>query len=284
MKLKRTFAVLAVAALAALPVAGEQKGGLTYKGPVQIAKIADDTDVAIVVRYVGPATAGVDTVAVAANGDLTFIKDGAAYTGMECPVAAPLGGIIVVANAACDTLGEVVDAINSGPDFKAFILDGLRTDTSNDTLLTIGATDATPAVGLALNFDSDVAKWSSTALVECRNFSCFASGGTTLPITNPYRGYISAIQFYNEKSTWTGASDVFVYSVKPLNGAPTSETVTAVYTIAGGASTVVKIENASTFGSDGFFGYKDSKLIFRVANTTTGSAFVVYATANLFTY
>src|SRR5687767_6845145 len=74
---------------------------------------ADDTDTAMLIKFVGPSTGSTTTmnsgkveVAVTTS-DITFTSGAAgseaADTSLECPVSGALGGIIDVSNAACNT-------------------------------------------------------------------------------------------------------------------------------------------------------------------------------------
>jgi hypothetical protein len=121
-------------------------------------------------------------------------------------------------------------------------------------------------------------------MVPCRTFDCYAGGGKTLPTTNPYRGTISSIKFYNEASAYATTSTIAVLSVKPANGSPTSETVSTVYQTAAAATGTVQVKDAAAFGPDGLYGDKDAKLLFRVLNTGASSAFLVYASGNQYSY
>src|SRR5688572_9745719 len=86
-------------------------------------QLAADTEPLIAIKYVGTAVV-TTSVAVEADGNLTFVEGGAAHDGFECPVSAPLGGVIDVSDTACDTWGEVVDIINNDADgvFKAVLV------------------------------------------------------------------------------------------------------------------------------------------------------------------
>jgi hypothetical protein len=73
-------------------------------------------------------------VAVEADGNLTFTVAGAAYAGFECPFSGALGGVLDVSDAECNTVGEVVQIINSTPTnfatgyFRAAMVNALATD------------------------------------------------------------------------------------------------------------------------------------------------------------
>src|SRR5512147_2393037 len=82
------------------------QGGLGVSDAIS----AVSTDIGLYVKYVGASQTGTATVAVdAATGDIAFVVNGAADTTIGCPTAT---GTIDVSNAACDTMGEVLDVIN----------------------------------------------------------------------------------------------------------------------------------------------------------------------------
>lgn len=214
--------------------------------PVAVS-VSDDTGIAALVRYVGSNSSA--TVAVAANGDLTFQVGGAAYSGFECPVSGGLGGIIDVSDAACNTLGEVIDTINGNctgcsSDFRAVLVDSLRTDSSNDTLVTFSATETTLTKGVQLNIDTDVALLDSRALVLNRtDISGYLGGPPNFRLLeNPNGGTNPSLRYYSITSTYgSGTSTSTIYSVKVSNKTAGSETATVLYgPQAAGATTVAK--------------------------------------------
>ena len=244
-------------------------------------QFSDDTGIAMLVRYVGSNSSA--TVAVdAGTGDLTFQVGGSAYTGFECPVAGALGGIIDVSNAACDTMAEVVDTINGSctgcsSDFRAVLIDSLRTDSSNDTIVTIGATQVTRTDGLQLNIDTSVALVESRALIPNRtNIAGFLGGPATgyKLLENPYMNQWPFLRWFEGYSTYgAGTSLMNVYSVKPSNKVSGAETVSTLWgPEAMGATTVNK--QFSYWQNALLPGRRNEKLIVRVTNSnamaTTG--------------
>lgn len=244
------------------------------QNPVTVT-FGDDAGISMLVRYVGSNSSA--TVAVdAGTGDLTFEVGGAAYTGFECPVAGALGGIIDVSNAACNTMGEVVDTINGNctgcsSDFRAVLIDSVRTDTSIDALVTIGTTQTTLTGGLALNIDTSVAMIESRALIPNRtNIAGFLGGpaaGFRL-LENPFMGQWPFLRWFQGYSTYgAGTSVLNVYSVKPKNKVAGSETVTTLWgPEAMGATTAVK---QFTYWQNVLLpGRRDEKMIVRITNDT----------------
>jgi hypothetical protein len=272
--------------LTSTPVSADSYGyllNLMLNGEPAGRYATDDTDVAIILKYVG-AQSG--TVAVAAGGDITF-KEGAsgsetASASFECPVSGALGGVIDVSDSACDTLGEVVDTINGSctgcltTSWRAVILDGLRADSSNDTLLTFSETASPTAnAGMNLLWDTSTAFMSTVALTDCRNFECGYIMGTSRSapplVENPWNGRRSFVWYFSQLSTYgsgDSAQQIISVDVKNKVGEAGSETATVLWQGAGGASTT-----ASTFDArySGFPCKKNQKCIVRLLNSAAAS-------------
>jgi len=129
--------ILAVAVAAAVafsaPLTPVSAQALPFTVPAR-SYIADlnitlDNTPIFAIKYVGTGNAA--TVAVEADSNLTFVVNGVAYNGFECPVAGPtLDGVIDVSDGACNSAGEIVDVINNDVNhlFKAVILTGTRAE------------------------------------------------------------------------------------------------------------------------------------------------------------
>jgi len=253
MKTKTLLILAAVLALASLPAYAAVHDKIDAGTPTGGALVAVSTDTAMLVQYVG-GVAGGGEVTVAAGGDVSLTVAGAADTTTECPVAGAYGGVMTVANASCDTLGELCDAINFSDDWRCVLVNALRSDSSNNTLATIGATDADLDAGLALKWDTAVALHMTQAVIPneiIRGFYLRGGNDDSAIVENPWAGSQSALLSYSTNVTTGGAATVNVYSVLPinkrsvLNAAGTgfiggSETVTTLFTIAGGATGVVR--------------------------------------------
>ena len=120
------------------------------------AALTDDTDVGLVVRYVGAQKSA--TVTVAAAGDITFKHGAAAAEVADTTIqigATP--GMIDVSNSAGNTMALVVDAINKSANWKAYIKDALRADSSDastGSLLAMAETTISPLTDLPLYKDT----------------------------------------------------------------------------------------------------------------------------------
>lgn len=248
--------------------------------------IADDQGVAVLVKYYpGVSTNTSATMQVANGGAITFQVAAAAYTGFECPVAGALGGIIDTTNAACNTLGEVVDSINGTAEtfasgfFRAVIVDGLRTDDSSTGILTAGATQVTTAEGLPIYWDTSAnfALGETRALLpgDCRtNIACFVTPAGKL-LSNPYFGQQTMVNWVEGYSTYgAGTSNLYMYTVKPINKAVGVETVNTIWgPEAMGASTVTK--QFTQFQYSPAYGRPNEKVLVRVTNSNAQATVVL---------
>ncbi len=244
---------------------------------------AVSTDVGILIKYVGGGTGG--TVAVdAATGDLTLstgpVGGSAVDTTLECPLSGAFAGVIDTSNAACNTLGEVVDIINGSANWRAVIVDGVRSDSSDNTLITLAETAANTAKGVGLLKDTTVALNVSLALMpfdrlDIRNY--LSGEGTTSKFTpNPVADNRAVVFFVSGTFTGTGADTHEVISILPnlqrcTNGAAAnvcsaSETNTTIKSTPGGTTTVNKEYK------DLVYGKKGEKLLVRLKAATTFTA------------
>jgi hypothetical protein len=260
--MRKTILAFLIALALAAPLAAQT--------PVAAVASADDTDIAFLVRYVGAENSA--TVAVAVAGQLTFQVGGAAYTGFECPVAGALGGIIDTTNAACNTIQEVVDTINGNctgcaSDFRAVTVDALGTDSSDNTLLTIGATQVTRSDGLPIYYESAQVDFATRALTNCRTIDCFGVSPRGSINENPFGGTQTFLQWINGSLTFDGGgvSTFTVYSVKSSNKTAGKETVTTLWSGAGAATTVLK--EISAFQNVPLIGRPHEKIIVRMTGS-----------------
>lgn len=263
-----------------------------FNPPNQIVNVsqavsADDLGVAVLVKYYpGISTNTSATMQVANGGAITFQVAAAAYTGFECPVSGALGGIIDTTNAACNTLGEVVDIINGTAEnfttgfFRAVIVDGLRTDDSSTGILTAGATQVTRSDGLPIYWDTSAnfAVGEARALVpgDCRtNIACWVTPAGKI-LQNPFAGQQTMVNWVEGYNTYgSGTSRLRIYSVKPVNKALTtgSETSTQLWDEAMGATTVNK--QFTQFQYTPVYGRPNEKVLVRVVNSAAQASVVL---------
>lgn len=248
---------------------------------------ADDTDVAMIVKYIG-SSASAD-VAVAAGGDLTFRDNAVADATFECPVSGALGGIIDVSDAACDTMGEVVDIVNASANWRVVLIDALRSDSSNDTIKTISATEATTAKGLVLNFDTDVAFMVSVSLLP------FEYRDSIMPYLegvqsgnawnqNPFSGTQSRARLATGFSTYGSGTSLWeVHCRKPKFAQAGSETVVKRWTTAAGATTVRDTLDAVDWG-EGVLCDQDAVPLVRIKNSAAAATVQLTAHGAMWRY
>lgn len=247
---------------------------------------ADDTDVAMLVGYFSTsATNNSGLVAVAANGDMTFTQGvlgaEAASTEFECPVSGALGGVIDVSDAACNTVGEVCDIINASTSWRCIGLDSMRSDVVDARILTIAATRATAAAGLAINWDTSTKFQATTALTPYRSLSDYIVPGTRTLKADLYTGTRTGLFLGSATSTYgSGTSTLRFYSVDIKQTSPTkwSEVATQIYFTPGGATTVAQTYD---FRDIGLWGKIDGKVIARIDNSAAASA-ITFRTYGLF--
>lgn len=268
------------------------------EGEVDGAAIAtDDTDVAMLVKYVGNEGSGLVAVD-AATGDLTF-TDGAeggeaATDTFECPVSGGLGGVIDVSNAACNTLGEVCDAINGqssgATGWRCVILDGLRSDSSNNSLLTISATAATAEAGLGLAWDTDTVGFNVSRCMNCsRDISTYLAGVGTNPklVPNPFAGTRTFFLTGRATSTYGSGTSTFQIISSLVNNNLNNteygaETNTTIWSIAGGATTAEAIFNQ--FEPYGLPCKKSEKCLARLSNSAAMASVNFNVTSTRYSY
>jgi hypothetical protein len=304
-KYMKTFTKFLGAALATLGLTAVLSAQATVYGPVVVSqsqpkavsdiKTAVSTDVGIYVRYVGTGT-GVATVEVAAGGDITLVANGAADATLECPVSGALGGVIDVSDTACDTIGEVVDVINSSVDWIAVPHASLRSDSSNNTLITLAATDAKLPNGLGLLRDSAVALTINLVLApggydQQGNFtginayvnqnSAPGTAGSGRRLTpNPFNGFDTTLLYAKENITTTdNAANLFrAFCVVPNNkdNANSTEVVREMYQEPAGLTTVTAL--IDEFLNNGGLLCNDGKVVVTTKGTTTLTAPSTFAT------
>jgi hypothetical protein len=210
-----------------------------------------DVQPAVWVKYFGPGGAATTTVTTA-GAAVTFIVNGAAYTGFECPVAGALGGIIDTSNAACNTLGEVVDSINSTPAtfatgyFRAVIGAGLRTDSSNASFLAVAASNAvTGPIGIPLYWDDSVLDDNQIGLWDdTKGIKNWIPGTRLIP--NPWADSDNVLLYGTSNIANAGALGSYtVYGVKEnyVPGGVSSEVVRVMFQKASAATGVTTTFN-----------------------------------------
>lgn len=264
---------------------------------------ADDLDTAFLIKYVGTQQRG--TIDVAANGDIT-LKHGASGsevvdTTIECDASiAATGsrnGIIDVSDPACDTVGEVMNIINSqSTNWVMVPLDALLSDDLNaggsGSLVTVSAQSCSVTDGYAAKWDTDTKFISTIALLppEARKIGFYLTGtlGTNINLkVNPYAGLKTMVGTANATSTYGSGTSSYAINqelVKYIRTSPnggvggsSTSVITKLYgDIAGGATTVNKTfialtDNFRIVGDDG------TKVVLRLTNSAAMASTVHYA-------
>jgi hypothetical protein len=297
--LKRGVTAALVALLTLFPLAGLAPQGASAQGvnlqgiqvvpfnyvPVSNIVTAVDTEAALYIKYYGPGGASTTTVAVEADGNLTFVVNGAAYTGFECPVSGALGGVIDVSDSACNTAGEVVDIINSTATtfstgyFRAVIAAGARADDINASWLADAAdTEVTTPTGERVLWDSSdlddsqVGLWNES--LGIRNWI----SGTRVP-SNAFADRDSVLLYAHENLTNAGTiTNIEIHCTVEnyKDGGTGSETDSIIYLEAAGATTATGLVNE--FTNAGGLVCRGGKLWMRVlasgADTSAQTLFV----------
>lgn len=243
---------------------------------------AVSTEVPIIVRYVGTNANG-GTVAVAAGGDLTFSQGAVGSSTADATVKCPSGGssgVIDVSDTACDTLGEVVDILNATSNWRAVILEGLRADSSNNTLITLSETAANTIDGLGLLHDGTVS-FKGTILVnsdDARSMKFYVDPtrrqGTGIK-AKPFAGQSAIALLLRSTSTYgSGTSSLEVICVDVTNGATGASETSTKYVTAAGATTVATTLDFTPYGLGCPVG---QKMLWRTNNSEAMTVFTGYA-------
>ncbi len=175
---------------------------------------SDDTDVGLVVMYVGAQVSA--TIEVDSSGDITFKHGALAAEAVDTTIdsGGDDPGVIDTSDTNANTMGEVVDIINASANWKAYLKDALRADASTDALLIVAETTMVPNVTETdLPMDTSVAL-SLTVRIGSRtkvngSEEHSAAEVTSIISTNTFGSGTSLIQIYEvdelaktEKKIW----------------------------------------------------------------------------------
>lgn len=251
--------IVATAAFAALPAVAVSQGSNIFGLQVQPFKatpvggltVAADTAPALVIKYNGAGP--LPKVANTGGTSITFTVNAVAYDGFECPVSGDLGGIIDVTNGSCDTLGEVVDSINSdvNGNFVAVIAAGLRADSSASLLTDAADTDVATPAGEVIYWDSSSLDDSEIVLVT----QGFTQAQYGLDVFGPGGGHAESVRL--PKNPWAGTDTVLLYA---------DENIANLGTI-GNFDALCVAENYVTSGT----GSETATVMYRETGASTGT-------------
>lgn len=275
--MKKLLSLSALAALLALTLPLKSTyaaSGSPAPVPVNFAVATDDSDVGIIVKYIGASASG--TVQVSA-GDLLFKSGVLSSEVAEATITGCGGtaGTLDVDNAACDTVGETVDRINASGTWVAVRQDSIQGDNdAGNRYLDVAAQAAKVAAGYSVVWDSSVALHRTRALlpVGFRNdISKYIKGegtGQTIKV-NPFQGNQVTIQYFNENITYGGGTSTIRFIDDPSSFALTNEpnSELTVFQVAGGASTTNKV--LADFEFQPFYFRLNNRALVRVVQSTT---------------
>jgi len=258
--MRKLFAIVTAALLAATPVFAELPfTGYTSRGPIAGTSTLADDNVALYVQYVGSASTR-PTIQVSAAGLIQFEVAGAVDATVACPEGDD-DGVIDVAQGACNTMAEVVNAINQGgSNWRAVLVAALGTDSSNDAFATLSETDTNVRIGAPIYYDTNYAGSSPEVTVLVAppyapaDGSFFFNGPGGGLNKNPFARGVSFLSAVSEKKTSTGTiAATVVYAVfREYRGSPTTgfdlyEVIRTVWSQTGGATATQATLDFSNF-------------------------------------
>lgn len=169
---------------------------------------AVSTDVGIQIVYTGPEASA--TVEVAAGGDMTLKIGALSSEAADTTIGSPnLDGVFDLSTpaAAVNTYGELIDLININPYWKARLVGVLRSDLTNNTLITLSATQCKNIV-VGLLRDTTVILTATVYAIGTRLSRYNLTGGND-------GGIINGITRIEGIGTSAGAHELQVYSCNP---------------------------------------------------------------------
>jgi hypothetical protein len=262
---------------------------------------AVSTSPQILLRYTGTFATG-GTVTVSAGGDITFsqgpVGSSAVDATMECDASIAASGSrsgiydLSTPDVACDTLGEVVDKINSqGSNWLAVIVHGLRSDATDNVFITLSETAANSVDGVGLLADGTTLFKQRRALIPfaATKMGFYVAGSCATVRTcrtlkeNPFAALTTLFYSLTSASTYgsgTSAQQVNCVAVRnSILSTGGGETVTTI-SRAAGATTV-----ESTWSPNSSFGVAcpiGQKMVAEVANSAAMSASYIYVAGHVF--
>jgi len=259
--MRRLFAVMTAALLAVTPAFAELPfTGYLARGPIAGTSTLADDNVALYVQYVGTASTRPTIQVAAATGDIQFEVAGAVDATVSCPEA-DNDGVIDVSDAACNTMIEVVNAINQGgSNWRAVLVAALGTDTSEDAFATLSETDTNVRIGAPIYYDTNFAGSAPEVTVLVAppyapaDGSFFFNGPGAGLNKNPFARGVSFLSAVSEKKTSTGTiAATVVYGVfREYRGSAASgfdlyEVIRTVWSQTGGATATQATLDFSNF-------------------------------------
>jgi hypothetical protein len=257
--MRKLFVALALLALAVTPVVAADLG---EEGAVQIntSTSAVDTSPFVLIYYVGSDTTGVVTAQVA-DDTWTLLEGGAADESIECPLSGDYGGLLDVTNAACDTLGELMNVVNntSGSNWRIVPINGQIDDDTDDAPLAKAATEAR-GDGVVVFYDDSVELDHKMTFIpgewddELMKPEFYDPGRDGVGLINPFDGATQVLKYATYAITSSGTmTDLRALCVVPKFG-PTgtfTQTETVIYLEADATTGVVGLINEFNYHNGG---------------------------------
>lgn len=226
---------------------------------VKSAVVADNQAVAVVVKYIGR---GLGELAVSTNGDVYFYRStlGTSVT-LDTAVSGGGSGFIDVSNAAYDTVGEVVDRINTFANWRAMIVDALRSDSSNDTFQArVRTATGVQSTGAHVFTDTDIAA-AENLTFTIKQFRNFGRGITAVPSEANWQACLRRLENRIQYTTGT-----LQYRVYTRDGTTEAEVMRAQAGTTN-SGTTINLANGQLDG--GVFGNVGGELVVRARGTST---------------
>jgi len=211
----------------------------------------------------------------------------AADSAVTCP-SGGTGGTIDLTNAACDTIGEVVDIINAsaGDYWKAVNWAAFRTDGVNDKFIAAAAASANGKGGLGVVWDTSKTLYFGAVLnanpAGTPSIAPFINDPSNALKPEPelFKMYRAAMLYASV--THTGTAPQFkIYSVAPkFSDSGSSEVVTQIFQtpLTSGTNAVINL------GGIGILGRKGEKFLIRSISTGTATTPYLYSHGTIFPY
>lgn len=207
----------------------------------------------------------------------------AADSLVTCP-SGGTAGTILLTDAACDTIGEVVDIVNASTSdrWKAVNYASFRTDSTNDKFVAAAAASANTQVGLRVKFDTFKTLFFGSVLspdgINPTIAPFLSSNFALYPIPQMYSNN-RAVLLYADVAL-TGTTPNFqIWSVLPsFSDSGSSEVKTQIFDKRIVTATVTPI----TFGSLGLLARKGEKMLIRTIATTSAAAPYLFAHGSVF--
>lgn len=278
--LRSVVAILAAAAFAIAPAFAELPfTGYKARGPAAGTSTTADDNVALYVQYVGTATTAPTIQVDAATGDIQFEVAGSVDATVSCPEA-DNDGVIDVSDTACNTMLEVVNAINQGgSNWRAVLVAALATDSSTDAFATLSETDTNTRIGAPIYYDTNFAGSAPTVTVlvtpvfNPADGSFFFNGPGGGLNTNPFARSVAFLSAVSEKKTSGGtiaATEIYgvfrEYRGSPATGFDLYESRRLVWSQTGGATATQATLDFSNFP---LVSTKGETFLARIGSSTT---------------